>query len=232
MAKFKYDDILLNQSIALDLPFIEGTATTSRDISKNHNNGTFKASGEPAWSQLASGIWTVSFDGSDDYVEMSGNPATLQFSNNFTIEYWGKMNSTQVSGRFANPIGKDHSGSAGVTFQIDYLASSYYWHVGHGGGLYSLNCPGANLLDNTWHMIHFTKSSTESMKFYKDGAFFSELVGTTSNVSWVSNSWRYGLGFGGRGAKMLGGRLRMYSVVLTAAQVQTRYNETRTLYGV
>lgn len=38
------------------------------DVSRYGNDGTFKGTGEPAWTQEPSGLWVMSFDGTDDIV--------------------------------------------------------------------------------------------------------------------------------------------------------------------
>lgn len=38
------------------------------DISRYSNDGSFKGAGEPDWIQMPSGLWVMSFDGSDDVI--------------------------------------------------------------------------------------------------------------------------------------------------------------------
>jgi hypothetical protein len=72
--------------------FAEGSGTTTADSSQNSNTGTFKGSGEPAWSSdvpRESLDYSIDLDGTDDYVDM-GTHSSLNFASKFTITMWVK----------------------------------------------------------------------------------------------------------------------------------------------
>lgn len=57
---------------------LEPDATTLYDVSGRGHNGTFKGSGEPAWTQLESGLWVNSYDGSDDIITVGDIESLMQ----------------------------------------------------------------------------------------------------------------------------------------------------------
>lgn len=66
----------------------DSTATLLTDATSNNNDGTFKASGEPAWSRESSGLWVLDFDGEDDYVYKTASLPIASPLDAFTIEAW------------------------------------------------------------------------------------------------------------------------------------------------
>ena len=211
----------------------EGTGTIVKDKSDNSNNGAITealwGSGIVPLSGGKSGGGGLEFDGSDDYVNF-GNPVSLQITDELTIEYWVKFNSTQVSAQFANPIGKDHSGTEGVTLQIDHTdvvaPYSQYWHVGHGTGLYSLNYSATTLLDDTWHHLVLTKSLTAGMAIYLDGAVVSSNAAYTKAIVYDTSNWNFGREptIPTRITKMIGDEIRFYNRALSAEEIRYHYN--------
>ena len=92
----------------LALPCQEGAGATVYDISGFGNDGAFRGAGEPAWAQLASGLWTLSFDGSNDYVS---TPA-ITTPTELTIMFWIIFNSFPAS-QYENIIGNRDTGNDG-----------------------------------------------------------------------------------------------------------------------
>ena len=203
--------------------FDERQGTTAADASGNGNHGTLYG---PSWTAGKDG-GALSFDGTDDYVDLD-NPASLQITDDLTIEFWVKFNSEQPSAQFANPIGKDHSGTHGVTLQIDHTSGtlSQFWHVGHGSGLYSLNYSSASLLDDAWHHLVLTKSITEGMTIYLDGQLAASNKTYTNPIAYNSGDWNFGrlANITTRISKMVGDELRFYSRALSAEEVRYHYN--------
>ncbi len=62
-----YDDRGINEDILLDLPFREGIgALYTRDVAKPHHVTTMV--GAPTWTELDTGLSTLAFDGSNQYI--------------------------------------------------------------------------------------------------------------------------------------------------------------------
>jgi hypothetical protein len=76
-------DMLLGAP-ALALPMQEGSGSIVEDISGFDNNGTITGA---TWTRLPSGLWCLSFDGTDDYVDC-GNDKSLDITGALTIEAW------------------------------------------------------------------------------------------------------------------------------------------------
>mgnify|MGYP001613722893 CR=1 FL=1 len=131
-------------------------------------------------------------------------------------------------------MGKDHSGTTGVTFQPAHTApaSNQFWHVGNGTGLYSLTY-GASLFDDTWHHLAMTKSNTLGMAIYLDGALVTSQASLTSAISWGTGDWYFGRGTqSDRIAKGLGALLRIYTRALSTAELLRHFTRERRWLGV
>ena len=163
----------------------------------------------------------LDFDGVNDVVNLQ-NPAVLQITNELTVEFWVKFDSTQ-SGAHSNPIGKDHSGTQGVVWQIDVANPvSSYWHIGHGAGLYSLTY-NTDLFDDTWHHIAVTKSATSGMIIYLDGSESTSNAAFTGAIVYVAGDWHFGEA-AARFATMIGDGLHFYNRVLGPTEIAYNYN--------
>jgi hypothetical protein len=158
-----------------------------------------------------------------------GNPAELQVTDELTIEFWAKFDATQPAAQFVNPIGKDHSGTAGITLQIDKTDTtapySQYWFVGNGSSLYGLNYDSTNLLDDKWHHLALSKSETDGMTIYLDGKLVAQNAAYTSAIAYSSGNWNLGrcANISERIAKMLGDGLNFYNYSLSAMEIREHY---------
>ncbi|MBN2094959.1 MAG: DUF2341 domain-containing protein [Candidatus Aenigmarchaeota archaeon] len=78
-----------NEDLVLALNFNEGTGNTTEDFSNYGNNGTFKGTGEPAWTTDGRFGSALKFDGVDDYVVVGEDK--LDNSSQGTAEAWIKL---------------------------------------------------------------------------------------------------------------------------------------------
>jgi len=85
LAVKSYDKITLNAGVVLDLPGFEGSGGLIRDISQYHNNGTITGA---TWTMLGSGLWVLSFDGTDDRIDLSSHIANFSALTDGMIEMW------------------------------------------------------------------------------------------------------------------------------------------------
>jgi len=94
LAIFGFYGINANASTVGLWLFDEGTGNTVWDSSVNNNNGTIY--GGATWSTDTpfsyTGNYALSFDGSDDYIEIS-HSHSLNLTNAFTFEAWVKLTS-------------------------------------------------------------------------------------------------------------------------------------------
>ena len=73
----------------LYLPGLPGGGGKIYDKSSYGNHGTITGA---AWKRLPTGLWCLSFDGSDDYVNC-GNSESLSIPDAITIKAWVKSSS-------------------------------------------------------------------------------------------------------------------------------------------
>lgn len=75
-----YDD----SSVVLHMPFEEGSGTFANDLSGKNNNGTISGAN---WTQGKIGK-ALSFDGKDDYINVSNSNSISFVDKSFTLESW------------------------------------------------------------------------------------------------------------------------------------------------
>ena len=184
--------------------FEEGSGITVYDSSGNNNDGTLLPEGsEPTWVEGKIGK-ALEFDGTDDYVEVSGDLST----NTFTIEGWvkyythdedywyGTPNNRGVIGFYQNNIG-------------------LYWD-----GVWKHGT--TTLYPDTWYYISFVRSNADT-KVYLNGV---------EEVGWVNTETRqildFKLGSLYDGSMNLNGTIdevRIYNRALTEDEILAHYQE-------
>jgi len=80
---------LYDPSLVLWLPFKEGSGTTVGDLSGYGNNGTIYGA---TWQMINKKGWGLSFDGEDDWMDVSDSPSLRIGDSNATWEVWVKIN--------------------------------------------------------------------------------------------------------------------------------------------
>jgi hypothetical protein len=103
--------------------FNENTGTTVYDTSGNDNNGTIYGA---AWATGVNGS-ALSFDGVDDYIEISDDP-TLRLTTSATIEAWVKVDGTTADHQIIVAKwypGGNLAGSYVLEFQPDGLTPQF-----------------------------------------------------------------------------------------------------------
>lgn len=83
-----YDDIGYNQEMLLDLPLREGIGIVTMDVAKPHH--VVDLINTPAWTALGTGLMTLDFDGTTEYMECAGAvSADLNFiAGDYSIGGW------------------------------------------------------------------------------------------------------------------------------------------------
>jgi hypothetical protein len=149
-------------------PLDEGGGTTTADASGNGNDGTLNA---PTWDTGKFG-GALSFDGSDDFVDL-GNPPILDFgTGDFTISAWVKTTSPAGETVFGN--GGDNSGGIRLRLYVD--GSTGELLLDDNNDKYD---PGADIpvTDGQWHHLVGLRRGT-NLRLYVDGV---EDPGVTSH---------------------------------------------------
>lgn len=175
------------------------------------------------WAQS---LGSLSFDGSDDYIEVTESPLNIIGTDNFTFEAWVKgdeaeqsSHPTIFSNRGANPFG------GGIIF---------FFHNKWGGSHSKLLCfqvnaqnyllvdngtYDASILDNECHHVAITKDGTE-LSFYIDGAFVgTRAISVNASVDFNSPLWIGRDRAGGYPFKGLISQCRIWNVARTEAEI-------------
>lgn len=198
--------------------FEEGSGTTAFDTSGSAitHNGAISGSSYVAGKV---GNYALSFDGSNDYVEVANNPDLSPSA--LGISLWFKPDSIQV--QHADILDKGHGLEsdpyyAGYVLQYTGDADSIQSAYGH-DGIFSAITSGTGYKDNQWHHL-VTNLGSSGMDLYMDGIHVASAVSTASIVQNDANLY-----FGrhrstlGRHFNGLIDDIRIYDATLSSAEV-------------
>ena len=209
--------------------FDEGSGTVAADSSGNANNGTLLNG--PAWTQgKINGA--LSFDGSDDYVNM-GNASALRFENTnpFTLSAWYKFNVTSFgAGDDQGLIAKENTGGSlpGYKLAIEADAANDPWSFimrDINSRRLEVQFPRPNNTD--WHyisVIYDGSSNASGVSVYIDGMSQPKTVITNTLSVSIANSSPFLVGqFFGDYFDGSIDEVRVYNRALTEAEVKALY---------
>jgi len=148
--------------------FKEGSGTSVADSSSASNTGTFKGSGEPAWSTTVptyglggSPLYTAQFDGSDDVIACGTSNSILPQSTACTIVAWVRVSDASANQRI---IDRDN-----VHFNIIYGLILF---TSLGSTSTYRNSANSVVSNDTWTHFAVTwdgSTTATGIKFYKNG---------------------------------------------------------------
>ena len=167
------------------------------------------------------GKWSVSFDGTDDYIDVSSG-ATQLGAGDFTVEFWIKT--TDTSFNLANPDDSTGSGYWGLLMQSgdlrwnDSYAVSNKWVV-----------DGAALTDDQWHHVAIVRASGTFAVYY-DGTSQSIQSGSFSDsTNYIGiDVLRIGKGYGAGDLDEFQGSLSNFRTVSGTAVYTGNYTTPST----
>lgn len=198
--------------------FDENSGTTLTDRSGNGNTGTL--TNGPSWVTGKNGT-ALSFDGSNDYVNITSSSSLNFGTGDFTVEYWA--NRPTLSG--VADLGKLATGSNGWRI---YSSESGRLTLGFQGSNEDYSNSAA-LQVNTWQYVTVTRSSGV-IKLYVNGV---DVTAYAPNIGDVTNTTALTLGTSaappiGAGSQFFGrvtlDDLRLYNRALSASEIQTDMN--------
>jgi hypothetical protein len=208
-------------------------STTWFDKSGNANNGTLTNS--PMFNTGSLG--SIVFDGVDDSITL-GNISALGFTDGiFTADAWVYVSSTWTAGsQYPNLISKgasagwDNDGWSLFVFRDYPSPGQYSWGCGIRQGATPLITSNYNVSTNTYLHIVATADGS-NVKLYQNGVLVNtnpQTVNPGSNTkevligkSWTNNYFNGNVG-----------QVRIYNRALTATEISTIYNATKTRYGL
>lgn len=209
----------------LYLPGPSGGGSKIHDRSPYGNTGTITGA---TWKRLPSGLWVLSFDGTDDYVTCGTSPNLLITGDAArTGEAWIKLNTLGgAGGRNVLSYGVGTTSNM-VQFGIDsagYLALYLYANDHVSSTIVSLG---------DWHHIVFTLVETTT-KLYLDGNLVSTKTDHTT-INTLADSVTFKVGCRYDTNWKFDGLIALLSFhrgALSALEIQNHFQREKHLFGV
>lgn len=227
---------IITDSLFLHLDASDYTSGTWNDKTANGNNATINGA---TWSSTDGGIFDL--DGTNDNISIPHKASlSLTTSGQKTLQVWVKFDTLPALNTQGQPV-------------FGKLSSSYGFD-GYWGGLYS-NGGKVRVVTNgtavqrisdstlapisidTWYLLTFISqitSTTNTTKVYINGTEYITTAHGTDNIS-ESNPLYLGYIGAGVGSPYLNGKIGaayFYTKGLTASEVLSNYNSTKSKYGL
>ena len=215
------EDLIFNPpqlGCVLYLSGFPGGGNKIHDRSPYGNQGSITGA---TWKRLPSGLWCLSFDGSDDYVDC-GSAIGPTLTPPFTIEAWAMRTKGSYNTIFANPPGGNANGFwFNITTYLDFRTfpnARETW--------------GGTISQDTWyHVVAVLDGATATL--YINGSEPSTSHADHSDYTVSSSVLKVGIliaadyPFGGYIALP-----RIHRRALSAFDVQNSFNREKHLFGV
>lgn len=219
-----YNTSIVKESLALYLDAANvksyaGSGTVWKDLSGRKNNATlFNA---PTFSNGA-----VSWDGTNQYAQITANQESLDFSVAQTVIIW--MRHSFTSGR-RNPWDQAYAGYGTWTHEQGNNINYYY---GSGGGN---NTPytasgSASTARSVWNMTAVTRD-TSTVKWYMNGALSNSAANAYPTQPLTSANIQIANGYAGYWQGDMG-QVIAYTRALTANEIRQNFEALRGRYGI
>ena len=173
-----YDSISYNQEMLLDLPLREGIGIITQDVAKPHH--VVNLINTPTWTALDTGLMTLNFDGTTEYMECAAATCTdLDFtSEDYSVGGWfnwaNSIHDSQIL------IGRYEVFVSGWEIYLTESGANRYLSLRHSHAGGATNRTSASSLgwayDTNWHFGISRIGTTAYM--YRNG----QPVTTTSEV--------------------------------------------------
>ena len=205
-----------------------GSGTTWTDLSGNGNNGTLVNG--VGYSSGNKG--SLTFDGTNDYVDISNSSIGNFGTSNFTVSCWGKATSgiSDTRGIFSkyNP----HSGNGTGWFMFFRDGNIWVRITQDLAAPLEASTINVNVSVNTWHFFTIVRNST-SFSLYANDIKLQE--NTTTNIIDCSSSAPLRIGSGYVSGYYYSGscsNAQIYNRALSITEIQQNFNATRGRYGI
>jgi len=205
----------------LSLTGLPGGGSKIYDRSPYGNIGTIIGA---TWKRLPSGLWCLSFDGTDDYVDCGTGASLILGTGDFTVEAWANSVASPKD-NWPIVIGRGSTGAGQWMMRIAYGLLNFY----SSGG--AINITGTtDLRDATWHHCAFVRSGDNGFVYVdgdeeKSGAGIDNVNLNTTTSLKVSSS-QFDRHWDGHIALP-----RIYNRALTALEIQDHFQREKHLFG-
>jgi len=215
-------------SFVLYLPGLPGGDSKIYDRSPCGNHGTITGA---TWIQLPSGVWCLSFDGQDDFVDC-GVATVLNFtSEDFTVKLW---------------VCRDISGDAGLITRGQYKVDGWMLATQHQNKLdfrtfqsneQQIQLGSTVLSNDTWHHVVVSRSGSSATLYLNGRDDTGTPVSLTDPTGNTNRTLRLASQTGGPSSPNwpLAGDVALiaiYNRAWTALDVQNNFNQEKHLFGV
>jgi len=203
--------------------FDEGNGTTTYDSTNNGNDGQFlTADTSPTWTTGKYGS-ALSFDGTNDYVNVVNNDDFDFGSNSFTAELWVKFNVVSNGQRFVSRW--QNSGGTNRMFEFDYYTDLMVVYAQSGANQLYLARSWTPVAGNWYHIV--AKRDGNSWSLYSNGV----QLGSPEIWAHTLNDANYRLLLGsydGTAGLYFNGTMddvRIYNYARSAEEIRLDYNQ-------
>jgi len=196
-----------------------GAGSVLRDDSGNFKDGTISGA---TWTNDATKGWCLSFDGTDDCVNLGTSPITTQ---SFTISLWVKCGASQL--QYADIMDASHSlpGNWGIQQDNNNLNTFAFFYYDSTSSSYIFT--NTFILPQTWaHLVCTRDGGTSTVKAYVDTVEVGTGTGTGDMLIVTPNLIVGGFNEGGRYFKGQMDEIRFYNRKLTSTEISALYTET------
>ena len=201
-----------------------GSGTTWTDLSGNGRNATLYSMDGANFDSADGG--TLTFDGVNEYSEITGASDLGGFTGDFSIEFWFKGGN---QGGFA--VFLEHYGPSTQLWAIQAESNGTTNMIWVRNGSVSLTTSGIDALDDAWHQ-HVVSRVGSTITYYID----TVSRGSETYSGTLSSGTTLGIGKYSPGSYHINGNLsnvRIYSGKgLTAAEVSQNFNALRGRFGI
>lgn len=209
----------------LSLTGLPGGSNKIHDRSPYGNVGTIVGA---TWVKLPAGLWVLSFDGSDDYVDC-GNGASLNITDAITIEFWFNPAETSQGGFMV----RREQGTDNI-WQVLWTSQKIKAALWFSDASYINPINDTTLNTDAWYHGAVTYDRADA-RVYVNGELDMTPISETKALATGSSPLWIGRWFAsGNPDYYFQGRIglpRVYNRALSALAIQNHFNQEKYLFG-
>lgn len=202
-----------------------GSGTTITNLTGNGLNGT-----------LSSITFTdpyFDFNGSSSQISIADNELIEPGNGNWTMEAWFKS-SNIIGGKVV--LGKFRNGGSAsdVSYSIRISNANLFAQIGP-GSTNIVNSTSYAITANTWYQVVYVFKPGQSLETFINGQSIGSVVHSVPSILNMSNPLYLGRYNGGEYAQNFSGQIgivRLYKKALSAAEVQSNFDNYKANYGL
>jgi hypothetical protein len=209
---------------AASIKSYSGSGPAWNDLSGNSNNGTLNNS--PTYSSTNGG--SFAFNGTNNYVDVTGNTNTRLQNNQQTISLWVKINSVGPNGE---ALIWGVSGGAAQTW-IGWTPGGVNFWAGSNVTLVSIS--SANSYSQWMNVTYIIDRSGLTFTLYKNGVYVNVVSFTTYTASGTTVQIGSNSRTGNAGDYTNGSisNIQLYNRTLSATEILKNFNALRGRFGL